>query len=479
VGGHERRLLARLARVALAAVAAFGFAGVGNLAAPGPVSAIDCNFILTPFAADDPTTPGDSNYTVYEDGSLFIQSSVGVLANDSCTTGASITKTGSNSGSWVIASNGAVAFDPEADFWGAAGADYRFTSNYGTGPSNIAHVTVTVVPINDKPDFEQGGTSSCPTIEVAEDSGPMTDPTCYYVGNPGGDRGEMLGQTLTGHAIADVPSLFSSVSLQVVKTANGGVETHLRWTPAPNASGQGQLSFWITDDGGTNPFGVNKSDVFQTSVFVAPVDDAPNAVNDSYATASGQTLVVGPGAGLLHNDTDVDGPSLSATKVSGPTHGSATVASDGSFSYTPASGYAGADSFTYRTTAGSLSDTATVTIQVLAADATVPPPTKAPIPTSAPQPSAGPSAVALASATPDASAGPTFEASASPSDTAPAATETSGPGPSATNGPGPVTESSGSDNGPWLIILLIIVIVVVGGNLALFQYRRVRRPPAA
>ncbi len=72
----------------------------------------------------------------------------------------------------------------------------------------------------------------------------------------------------------------------------------------------------------------------------------PVALNDSYSTAEGVTLTVAV-PGVLANDTDPDGNTLTAALVSGPEHGSLTLNSDGSFWYAPATGYSGADSFTY------------------------------------------------------------------------------------------------------------------------------------
>ncbi len=49
-----------------------------------------------------------------------------------------------------------------------------------------------------------------------------------------------------------------------------------------------------------------------------------------------------------------------------PAHGTLALAADGSFTYTPASGFVGQDSFTYKANDGSLdSNVATVTISVL------------------------------------------------------------------------------------------------------------------
>src|SRR5439155_24947287 len=80
-------------------------------------------------------------------------------------------------------------------------------------------------------------------------------------------------------------------------------------------------------------------------------NDAPVAVNDSYTTAEDTTLNVAV-PGVLINDTDVDGDTLSAVLVSQPTHGSLTLNSNGSFSYVPAANYHGSDSFTYKANDG-------------------------------------------------------------------------------------------------------------------------------
>jgi VCBS repeat-containing protein len=102
------------------------------------------------------------------------------------------------------------------------------------------------------------------------------------------------------------------------------------------------------------------------------------AGDDAYPASEDTALVVPAATGVLANDDDPDGEdALTAMVLDGPDHGSLALNADGSFSYTPASNFNGADSFTYTATGGGGSDTATVTITVNAVNDT---PTISPVP---------------------------------------------------------------------------------------------------
>src|SRR5207247_1238949 len=89
---------------------------------------------------------------------------------------------------------------------------------------------------------------------------------------------------------------------------------------------------------------------------------APVATNDSFATNEDTALTV-TAPGVLANDTDVDGNSLTAVMVTGPGHGALTLNANGSFTYTPAADFNGTDSFTYTANPGPThSSAATVTM---------------------------------------------------------------------------------------------------------------------
>ena len=99
-------------------------------------------------------------------------------------------------------------------------------------------------------------------------------------------------------------------------------------------------------------------------VTLIPINDAPVATGDSYNTAESHPLVVGA-PGVLANDADVDGDTLAAVKASDPMHGTVTVKSNGSFTYTPPPGWTGSDSFLYRANDGTAESVpATVSITV-------------------------------------------------------------------------------------------------------------------
>ncbi|MDF7825502.1 sialate O-acetylesterase [Pontiellaceae bacterium B12227] len=90
---------------------------------------------------------------------------------------------------------------------------------------------------------------------------------------------------------------------------------------------------------------------------------APMAVKDSYSVFTNETLVV-PVPGILENDFDLNRDVLSASLVADVSNGTLSLASDGSFSYTADAGFAGADSFRYAASDGTLSATTTVTVAV-------------------------------------------------------------------------------------------------------------------
>lgn len=108
-----------------------------------------------------------------------------------------------------------------------------------------------------------------------------------------------------------------------------------------------------------------------------PANAAPDAVDDAYDTLGNGNLVEAAATGLLANDTD-PGDTFSVTSVEDLTglevaagtlatldNGSVTVATDGSFTFTPTADFQGDQSFVYKITdSAGQTDTATATISV-------------------------------------------------------------------------------------------------------------------
>ncbi|MCG8606535.1 cadherin-like domain-containing protein, partial [bacterium] len=92
-------------------------------------------------------------------------------------------------------------------------------------------------------------------------------------------------------------------------------------------------------------------------------NSAPVAGADSYNVDEDSTLIVAA-PGILGNDTDADGDTLTASVTAPPASGLLTLNGDGSFSYVPNTDFNGLDSFVYTAYDARDSSTATVTLQV-------------------------------------------------------------------------------------------------------------------
>jgi len=129
------------------------------------------------------------------------------------------------------------------------------------------------------------------------------------------------------------------------------------YIPANNYVGPDNFTYLAND-------GLLDSAPATVSLSILATNTAPVAVNDSYSVNEDTTLIV-PATGVLANDTDLDGDSLTATLVGTVTHGSLSLNSNGGFTYTPTANYHGPDGFTYRANDGlTNSGLATVSITV-------------------------------------------------------------------------------------------------------------------
>lgn len=146
--------------------------------------------------------------------------------------------------------------------------------------------------------------------------------------------------------------------------SNGSLTLNLdgsfNYVPNPNFDGIDSFSYQASDGSGN-------SNVATATLSMQATGDAPVAAPESYATGVDITLSIGAIAGVLANDTDVDGDLLQAILDDDVDSGDLLLNANGSFTYTPDLGYSGTDSFTYRANdAVTNSNVVTVTIDISA-----------------------------------------------------------------------------------------------------------------
>ena len=187
------------------------------------------------------------------------------------------------------------------------------------------------------------------------------------------ENGQLVLDAADGVLINDTDPEQAPLQAQLVTGPAHGVlalnaDGSFTYTPAAGFFGQDSFTYQATD-------GTHVSNVANVTLIVAEEGDPPPTANDDlYETLRDTALVVGAAAGLLANDEDPVQAPLQAVLIGGPAHGTLTLNSDGSFTYTPDAAFVGPDSFTYQATNGTTtSNTATVTLNVLDPDANVGP----------------------------------------------------------------------------------------------------------
>ncbi|MEM9251987.1 MAG: Ig-like domain-containing protein, partial [Planctomycetota bacterium] len=215
----------------------------------------------------------------------------------------------------------AWTYTPEADYVGPDSFVYLVTDTLGESALGIVEIEVTAV--NDLP---------------------AVDPVSVTV-NPDGVLSLNLAPYVTD--AEDDALAFTVVSGTAAVTADG----LLTFDPA-GVAGQTVLGLQVSD--GTTPVAFD--------VTVDAVNTAPVGVADSFGVFQDTTLTIDAGSGVLSNDQDdfVDSvTAVGSTTTIATANGSVTLNPDGSFSYTPNTGYTGTDSFTYTPDDGHATGSAT------------------------------------------------------------------------------------------------------------------------
>jgi hypothetical protein len=136
--------------------------------------------------------------------------------------------------------------------------------------------------------------------------------------------------------------------------------------PGGAIGGRSRYAQYRVDLASTDPNATPAVDDVTVGYALVPPNHAPVAVADSYNGTQDTPLTIAA-PGVLANDTDADGDPLTAVLMAPPAHGGVVLSANGGFSYTPAAGFSGADSFTYKANdAKDDSAVATVTITIAA-----------------------------------------------------------------------------------------------------------------
>jgi cysteine-rich repeat protein len=222
---------------------------------------------------------------------------------------------------------GAIRFAPARDFVGAASFTYTVSDGEATA---TATVDVAVGGQNDPP---VGGAD---LLDGVEDT-PLAIPLTTLLANDT----DAEGQTLAVEALADVVGGTASLDRDQVL-----------FTPDPDRTGDVGFAYMVTDGADSARATV--------AIRLAAVDDAPIATAGDVATAEDTAATVTLGG------VDVDSTDLTVAIVTGPSHGTATLAG-AVVTYRPAANFHGVDQLTFTVRDGtSTSAPATLAIAVSA-----------------------------------------------------------------------------------------------------------------
>ncbi|WP_254594990.1 retention module-containing protein, partial [Achromobacter animicus] len=327
-----------------------------------------------------PTTPANNAPNALNDagaGNQGAQVRGNLLANDSDPDGDPLAITsingrpmipggvsvlGSTGGTFVVQPDGSYVFTPGGQYdYLAAGETATSTISYTitdpSGATSTATVVVTITGTNDGP------VSSALTNQSGVDA--QTD--VRY------DVSDRFSDTDTSDKLT-----FSATGLPPGLTIdpNTGIITGTIDHSASQGGNNGVYTVVVT---ATDPSGASTSQEFQWDV----TNPAPTAVADSGTTDEDTSLTVNAQNGVLSNDTDPDGDTLTVsqvngnaanvgTAVAGSNGGTFTLNADGSYSFNPgsafqnlAAGETTSSSITYTVSDGQGgSSTTTLTVEI-------------------------------------------------------------------------------------------------------------------
>lgn len=286
-------------------------------------------------------TPPEANSDAYvadRNTPLTVDVANGVLRNDGDPDGdalEAILVSTPRHGSITLNRDGSFSYTPHTNYTGTDSFTYLVRDP--SGDESVATVTLTVRPPNGAP------TAVDDAYQVDED-GTLTVPVENGVlRNDNDPEGEPLTAEIVQGPRHGTLSLASDGSFVYV--------------PNPGFTGTDVFTYRARDG--------RDSGVATVTLIVNPVNVAPVGEADRYEMESGRgPMVIDASRGVLANDTDADGDTLTAILTQGPRNGQFQFNSDGSFVYTPDAGFTGVDTFTYDLFDGTARVPVTVTLTV-------------------------------------------------------------------------------------------------------------------
>src|SRR5207253_2045196 len=322
---------------------------------------------------DAPTAVNDT-YAATENTTLNVSSATsGVLQNDS-DSGDSAVISGavallaagetavldSNASHGTVALNpdGTFTYNPNPDFFGQDTFTYHINdpgaSNVNPAElSNIATVTINVASSNDAP------TAVNDTYAATENTTLNVSSATSGVLQNDSDSGDsaVISGAVALLAAGETAVLDSNASHGTVALNPDGTFTY---NPNPDFFGQDTFTYHINDPGASNVNPAELSNIATVTINVASSNDAPTAVNDTYAATENTTLNVSSAtSGVLQNDSDSGDSSVISGAVAllaagetavldtNASHGNVVLNPDGTFTYNPNPDFFGQDTFTY------------------------------------------------------------------------------------------------------------------------------------
>ncbi len=307
-------------------------------ASDGTLTSEPITVSLTVNPVNDAPSGVADEYAGDEDTALVVDAANGLLANDSDADGDPMTVSlvsGPASGALALNPDGSFSYTPNADFFG--NDSFVYEASDGTLTSDPVTVTITVAPVNDGPvsvgDEYSTGEDTLLTFDAANG---------VLANDSDGD-----GDTLT------VSLLSGTANGELTLNADGSFS----YSPNDNVNDSDSFVYQASD-------GTLTSEATTVTIDVCPANDSPTTAADAYSLDEDTVLTVDTLTGVLANDSDIDGDSLTASVVSGPANGELTLNGDGSFNYTPNANFSGTDSFVYEASDGGLESQATVTLTI-------------------------------------------------------------------------------------------------------------------